>query len=80
MIAQRAIEHKLYPQETHVQRKATLTLINTPEGEQTGVQQWACEGCGMIHTETFVPVCESCGATGTLARFSSHVEIPLRWA
>lgn len=80
MIAQKAIEHEIHQQEIRAQRKATLTLISAPEAEQTDVQQWACETCGMVHTEKFVSECESCGATGTLARFASHVEMPLRWA
>lgn len=80
MIAQRKVEHDFQKQDMRAQRKAMLTLLNAPEAEQTGVQQWACEVCGMVHTERRVSVCESCGATGTLSPYASHIEIPLRWA
>ena len=55
-------------------------IIQQYEGEASGIQHWACEVCGMIHSGSVPAACDSCGVADAFApRLDMRSEIGSRW-
>jgi len=75
MIAQKSITTYLSPDHNAAVAEAMRLL-----SQQTTVQRWVCEVCGMVHTGSAPDACDSCGADNALRQQAdTHREIHSRW-
>ncbi|GAC1423943.1 MAG: hypothetical protein NVS4B1_32880 [Ktedonobacteraceae bacterium] len=55
-------------------------IVQRYEGKYSGVQRWACEVCGMLHTGAIPTSCDSCGvADAFILQQDIRKEIGSRW-
>ncbi len=55
-------------------------IVERYELARSGVQRWACEVCGMVHSGSVPTSCDSCGVTSAFTRQEeTHSEIGVRW-
>ncbi len=57
-----------------------MQIVKRYEGMHLGVQRWACDVCGMVHSGSMPISCESCGVTNAFTpQQEMHNEIGSRW-
>ncbi|MDQ6644882.1 MAG: hypothetical protein M3Y76_10570 [Chloroflexota bacterium] len=75
MIAQRTMITETRTKDDGAAVREAMRLLSS----QPSPQRWACEVCGMLHSETAPVECDSCGSPALVQHLDSSREMNSHW-